>query len=86
MGGKVAIKGGADGVYVAIVPEKSLGIALKIVDGSARAKDAAITALLASIGVLDPSHPAAVKRMSPTLRNWRGLETGFLRMADGFPG
>ncbi|MBL9049049.1 MAG: asparaginase [Tabrizicola sp.] len=86
MGGKVAVKGGADGVYVAIVPEKSLGIALKIVDGSSRAKDAAITALLASIGVLDPAHPAAVKRMAPVLRNWRGLETGFLMMAPGFPG
>jgi L-asparaginase II len=85
MDGRVAIKGGADGVYVAIVPEKGLGIALKIIDGNSRAKEAAIAALLASIGVLDPEHPAAVKRMSPTLRNWRGLETGFLRLADGFP-
>jgi L-asparaginase II len=85
MGGRVTIKGGADGVYVAILPEKGIGIALKVLDGSARAKEAAITALLASLGVLDPAHPAAVRRMSPVLRNWRGLETGFLRMADGFP-
>jgi len=81
----VAIKGGAEAVYVAIVPEKGLGIALKIVDGSARAKEAAITALLVRIGVLDPAHPSAVRRLSPVLRNWRGLETGFLRLADGFP-
>jgi L-asparaginase II len=85
MGGRVTIKGGADGVYVAIVPEKGLGIALKVLDGSARAKEAAITALLTFVGVLDPAHPATVRRMSPVLRNWRGLKTGFLRMADGFP-
>lgn len=86
MGGKVAIKGGAEAVYVAIVPEKGLGIALKVVDGGYRASEAAVAALLAKIGVLDPAHPAAVKRMAGVQRNWRGLETGFYRMAAGFPG
>jgi L-asparaginase II len=85
LAGRVAIKGGADGVYVAIVPEKGLGIALKIIDGNPRAKKAAITALLSWIGVLDAAHPEAVKRMASVQRNWRGLETGFLRMAEGFP-
>jgi L-asparaginase II len=86
MGGKVAIKGGAEAFYVAIVPEKGLGIALKIVDGGYRAAEAAIAALLSKIGVLDPAHPAAVKRMAGVQRNWRGLETGFYRIAQGFPG
>ena len=86
MGGKVAIKGGAEAVYVAIVPEKGLGIALKVVDGGYRAAEASIAALLSRIGVLDPAHPAAVKRMAGVQRNWRGLETGVYRMADGFPG
>lgn len=86
MDGRVATKFGADGVYVAIVPERGLGIALKIVDGNSRARVAAITALLVKIGVLDPAHPATVKRLSPVLRNWRDLETGFIRLADGFPG
>jgi len=86
MDGKVAIKGGAEAVYVAIVPEKRLGIALKVLDGGSRASEAAIAALLARIGVLDPTHPAAVKRMAPVQKNWRGLTTGFLRLADGFPG
>jgi L-asparaginase II len=86
MQGRVAVKGGADGVYVAILPEKGLGIALKIVDGNSRAKVAAITALLASLGLLDPGHPAAVKHMGSSQRNWRGLETGFIRIADGFAG
>ncbi|MCU0904384.1 MAG: asparaginase [Tabrizicola sp.] len=86
MGGRVALKGGAEAVYVAIVPEKGLGIALKVVDGGERASQAAVAALLARIGVLDPAHPAAVKRMSGVQRNWRKLETGALRLADGFPG
>jgi L-asparaginase II len=86
MDGRVAIKGGAEAVYVAIVPEKGLGIALKVVDGGSRASEAAIAALLAKIGVLDPAHPAAVKRMAGVQCNWRRLETGFYRMAEGFPG
>jgi L-asparaginase II len=85
MGGHVTLKGGADGVYVAILPEQGLGVALKIVDGNARAKDAAIAALMIKLGVLDASHPAAVRRLSKPLRNWRGLETGALRLANGFP-
>lgn len=84
MDGRVALKGGAEAVYVAIIPEKGLGIALKVVDGGSRASEAAVAALLVKLGVLDAGHPAAVKRMAPTLRNWRGLETGTLRIADGF--
>lgn len=86
MQGRVALKGGAEGVYVAIVPENGLGIALKIVDGGSRGAEAAVAALLARIGVLDAAHPAAVKRMSSTQRNWRGFETGCLKMPPGFPG
>lgn len=85
-GGRVALKGGAEAVYVGIVPEKGLGIALKVVDGGERGSQAAIAALLSRIGVLDPAHPEAVKRMAGIQRNWRGLETGFLRLAPGFPG
>lgn len=86
MDGRVAIKGGAEAVYVAIVPEKGLGIALKVVDGGYRASEAAVAALLAKVGVLDPAHPAAVKRMAGVQKNWRGMETGFYRLAPGFPG
>ncbi|MFA7432687.1 MAG: asparaginase [Gemmobacter sp.] len=84
MGGQVAIKTGAEAVFVAIVPEKRLGIALKIVDGGKRGAEAAITALLVRLGVLDPGHPATRKFLNPVQRNWRGLETGELRLAPGF--
>ena len=84
MGGRVAIKTGAEAVFVAILPEKGLGIALKVVDGGTRASEAAIAHLLVRAGVLEAGHPATVKRLNPVQRNWRGIETGVLRLAPGF--
>ena len=84
MEGRVAIKTGAEAVFVAIVPEQGLGIALKIEDGNSRASEAAIVALLARIGVLDAAHPMAQKRLPAEQRNWRGFRTGELRLSPGF--
>lgn len=82
--GRAVIKMGAEAVFAAIIPEKELGIAVKITDGGLRASDAVITALLAHIGVLDPHHPLAQKRLPATQKNWRGFEVGELRLAPGF--
>lgn len=84
MGGKVAIKTGAEAVFIAIIPELKRGIALKIVDGTTRASEGAIAALLVRLGVLDPNHPATQKRLNTVQKNWRGFETGDLRTAQGF--
>ena len=82
---KVAIKTGAEAVFVAILPEQKRGIALKITDGGTRGSEAAIAALLVRQGVLDPEHPATRKRLNAVQRNWRGIETGITRTAPGFP-
>jgi L-asparaginase II len=82
----VAIKTGAEAVFVAIIPKQKRGLALKIVDGGTRGSEAAVTALLVRLGVLDPAHPAALKRLGGAQKNWRGLETGVIRTAPGFPG
>lgn len=84
MGGTVAIKTGAEAVFIAILPGQKLGIALKILDGTTRASEAAITALLARAGVLDAQHPAAQKRLGAPIRNCRGIATGEMRLAPGF--
>ncbi|QCO56145.1 asparaginase [Pseudorhodobacter turbinis] len=84
MGGKVAIKTGAEAVFVGIIPELQKGIALKVMDGGTRGAELAITALLVKLGVLDADHPAARKRLNTIERNWRGFETGSLRLAPGF--
>ncbi len=86
MNGRAAIKTGAEAVFVAILPAARLGMALKIVDGGTRASEAAITALLIRGGVLDPAHPAAQARLGGPVRNRRGLVTGAVRAAPGFPG
>lgn len=78
----VAIKTGAEGVFVAILPEQKLGVAVKITDGTTRASECAIAAILVRLGVLDPTHPATVARMTPTLKNRRGQEVGTIRPAQ----
>ena len=80
----VAIKTGAEAVFVAILPAQGLGVALKIVDGATRASEAAIVAILARLGVLDPAHPVAQKRLGAPQKNWRGFVTGEARLAAGF--
>ncbi|CUH64702.1 L-asparaginase II [Thalassovita gelatinovora] len=82
--GRVALKTGAEAFFIAIVPERKLGIALKIVDGTTRGAECAITAILVKLGLLDPKHPATLKRMNAPIRNWRGIETGSIRPAAGF--
>lgn len=84
MDGKVAIKTGAEAVFVAIIPGLKRGIALKITDGGTRGAEAAIAALLVRLGVLDPDHPATRKRLNAVQKNWRGIETGIIRTAQGF--
>lgn len=86
MGGRVAVKTGAEAVFVAILPERGLGIALKVVDGGTRGAEAAITALMVQMGLLDPAHPVAQRLLTGPQTNWRGRVTGELRCATGFPG
>ncbi|MEP5153313.1 asparaginase [Planktotalea sp.] len=83
MGGRVAIKTGAEAFYVAILPEQQLGIALKVMDGATRGAECAIAALLVRLGVLDAQHPATLKRMNAPITNWRGVHTGYIRSAAG---
>ena len=82
MDGRVAIKTGAEAVFVAIIPERKLGVAVKIADGSTRASESAIAAILVKLGVLDAAHPAAKARMMPEIRNWRGTLCGQVKPAS----
>ncbi|GAA4221292.1 L-asparaginase II [Sagittula marina] len=81
----VAIKTGAEGYFIAILPERGLGISLKIVDGATRASDCAIAALLVRLGVLDADHPDVKRFMNPEIRNFAKTVTGEIRpKADVF--
>lgn len=75
-GGAAALKTGAEGVYVGILPGRGLGIALKITDGATRASEAVIAALLGRLGVLAEGDPVAQRLAAGVQRNWRGIATG----------
>ncbi|KAJ57403.1 L-asparaginase [Actibacterium mucosum KCTC 23349] len=81
--GRLAVKTGAEGVFVAILPDQGIGIALKAADGATRASECAIAALLVRLGVLPADHPAVQRRMNPPIKNWDGLEVGAIRPAPG---
>ena len=84
-GGKAVIKTGAEGVYVAAIPARGLGIALKIDDGAARAAEVAMGHLLLAHGGLDDEARLRVQEMiAPRLRNAAGREVGGLAPAPGW--
>ncbi|WP_299281371.1 asparaginase [uncultured Tateyamaria sp.] len=81
MGGRAAIKTGAEGYFIAILPDQKLGVALKIIDGATRASECAIAQILVKLGALDPDHPEALAYTNGPIHNFAGLHTGYLRAA-----
>jgi len=84
-GGRAVIKTGAEGVYVAAIPARGLGIALKIDDGASRAAEIAIGQLLLAHGDLADASRAKVEALlTPTIANAAGLTVGGLAPAPGW--
>ena len=52
---RVFFKNGAEGVFLAIIPEKKISIVVKILDGSARAAATAITGMISELDLMDKS-------------------------------
>jgi L-asparaginase II len=88
LGERVFCKVGAEGVYCAALPERGLGIAIKMDDGNtARAAEVAMAALIEALVQLDDDERAFMHELSAlTLRNWNGIEVGKLRAADALRG
>ncbi|MEM7733233.1 MAG: asparaginase [Pseudomonadota bacterium] len=80
----VAIKTGAEGFYIGILPARGLGIALKISDGATRASESAIAALLVRLGVVEPANPAVHRFLNPPILNRRDIVTGHIKPNPGF--
>ena len=51
--GKAFFKNGAEGVFVAIIPEQRSALAVKITDGAARAAEVAIAGLISELKIID---------------------------------
>jgi L-asparaginase II len=80
--GATVVKTGAEGVFTAVLPERGLGIALKIDDGAARAAETAMARLLTLLDAADEHAPQIAKHLHPAVRNWRGDEVGERRPAE----
>jgi L-asparaginase II len=82
---EVLVKTGAEGVYVACLPRRRLGLALKVEDGAGRAAEVAVLALLGALGAFGPEAAALAERSRPQLRNHAGLVVGRIEPAAGWP-
>jgi L-asparaginase II len=81
-GGRVVAKSGAEGLICLAVPERELGIAIRIFDGSFRAHAPVVVAALEQLDILDAAtREAILARHSPELRNHNGRLVGELRPA-----
>jgi L-asparaginase II len=75
--GKAVVKTGAEGVYMAAIPAKGLGIAIKVEDGAARAAEVALASLLARHGGFDRDQLSRLDTLAhPPLTNVMGLRIG----------
>lgn len=74
--GRFTVKTGAEGVFTAILPERGLGVALKIDDGNTAAAESAITAILISLGALSADDPRISALLHPQEVNRRGVNCG----------
>jgi L-asparaginase II len=81
--GQIVAKVGAEGVYLAALPAKRLGIALKVEDGDALSAMVALVHVLDQLG-LDPKPSDAFPRFAePPVHNTRGIPVGSLRPMGG---
>ena len=81
LGERVFCKVGAEGVYCASLPQRGLGVAIKISDGNnARAAEVVMAAVIEALATLDGDELEFIGRFSDIgLRNWNGIEVGALR-------
>jgi L-asparaginase II len=83
LGARVYCKVGAEGVFCAALPERGLGVAIKIDDGNnARACEVAMAAVIEACVALDDGQAQFMRTLSDVrLTNWNGIEVGRLRAA-----
>lgn len=81
LGERVFCKVGAEGVFCAALPERGLGVAIKMDDGNnARACEVAMAAVVEAFVALDDDESILMRSLSDaSMRNWNRIEVGSLR-------
>ncbi len=86
LGDRVALKGGAEGVYVAILPKHGLGIAVKCDDGAGRGAEAAMAMTLCQLGIVTEEEQAKhADMLFAPIENRAGLVVGRVQRAADAP-
>jgi L-asparaginase II len=87
LGERAFVKGGAEGVHCAALPDLGYGIAIKCDDGAKRAAETAMAALLLRFLAPDGKERAAIAALARrTLSNWNGIAVGEIRPAGPLAG
>ncbi len=78
-GGRVLVKTGAEAAYCGFIPDRKLGLALKIDDGSTRASQVALGQLLLKVGAIsDDEYQALGNYFKPVVTNSNKDKTGYI--------
>lgn len=81
--GKIFAKTGAEGVFVAALPEQGLAMAVKCEDGTTRAAEAMIFALIARYFEKGGEvHTKLMAMANKPMKNWNGIHVGDVRVTD----
>lgn len=81
--GRFIAKTGAEGVYTAASAELGIGIALKVLDGTARAAQTALGGLLEHLKLLDDEGREQIRPLvEQPLNNWRGINVGSIGLPN----
>ena len=74
---KIFFKNGAEGVFLALIPEIKSALVVKILDGAARAAETAIAGLISKLNIIDESELANIK--SSEVTNSTGQKIGKMK-------
>jgi L-asparaginase II len=77
-GRRVFVKGGAEGVICAALPERGLGIAIKADDGAGRATEPLLSAVIAALLPMNETERAAL-RLTVPIDDRNGMRVGEVR-------
>ena len=81
--GKIFAKTGAEGVFIAALPEQGVAMAVKCEDGTTRAAEAMIFALIARyFDKQGETHDTLMKMANRTMKNWNGIKVGEVRVTE----
>jgi L-asparaginase II len=82
LGARAFLKVGAEGVYCASFPELGFGVALKCDDGTTRAAEVMMAAVIRQyLGLPDTDFARIARWHTQPLTNWNGLHVGEIRPA-----